>query len=67
MLVTERRTFDCEAIMAYTLTTDVWPRVGFSRRPFNDDDPLAAMRGIIIGTLISVFGFWLPLAFVLAG
>ena len=31
------------------------------------DDPLDPMRGVLIGTLMSVLGFWLPLALVLAG
>ncbi|HXU67400.1 MAG TPA: hypothetical protein VN707_08575 [Casimicrobiaceae bacterium] len=29
------------------------------------DDPLAAARGILFGMMLSVLGFWLPLALVL--
>jgi hypothetical protein len=30
------------------------------------DDPLRAMRGILFGMLVSVLGFWLPLAMTIA-
>ena len=51
--------------MAYTLTNELWPHAGFMRRPYPDDDPLAVIRGIIMGSLVSVLGFWLPLAILL--
>jgi hypothetical protein len=49
--------------------------IGSSRRHFvtstrqprtAGDDPLDSIRGIIAGALISILGFWLPLALVLA-
>lgn len=35
-------------------------------RPVPRDDALAPIRGIVIGALLSIVGFWLPLALVLA-
>jgi hypothetical protein len=55
-------TFPCEATMAHTLTNDVWLEAGFLRRPRHDDDALDAIRGIILGSLVSLLVFWLPLA-----
>ena len=57
--------------MAHTLTHNGRPAVSFSRqrtRAYNPtlaDDPLDAARGIIFGVMISVLGFWLPLAIAL--
>lgn len=51
--------------MAYTLTEEIWSTAGLLRRPFVDDDPLDAVRGIIIGALLSVLLFWMPLAITL--
>jgi len=57
--------------MAHTFTHDVRPAARFSRRyarvdnSTRVDDPLGAARGIIFGVLISILGFWLPLAIAL--
>ena len=51
--------------MAYILTNDLWLTAGSLRRPFADDDPPAAMRGIMMGTLLSLLVFWMPLAIAL--
>jgi len=57
--------------MAHTLTHDGRPAESYSRHrtrannPTLADDPLDAARGVIFGVLISVLGFWLPLAIVL--
>lgn len=56
---------DREAMMAHTLTHDVRPTTTISRHNTPADDPLAAARGIMFGILISVLGFWLPLAIAL--
>ena len=62
--------------MSHTLTQ----KFGTARPPFRRaidtcaysfrrtprDDGLDPMRGILIGTLLSVLGFWLPLALTLA-
>ena len=53
--------------MASALTNDLWPAAGLLRRPRHEDDPLDAIRGIIVGSLISLFAFWLPLAVALTG
>jgi hypothetical protein len=42
-----------------------WPIAGVARRRRHDDDPLAAMRGIIFGSLVSLLAFWMPLAIAL--
>lgn len=56
-----------EPAIAVSLTNDVWSIVEPPRRPKGDsDDALDAIRGIIIGTLLSMLGFWLPLAIALA-
>ncbi|MDQ2915993.1 MAG: hypothetical protein M3R40_02330 [Pseudomonadota bacterium] len=52
-------------IAANALTNDVCPPGGFWRRPSGDDGALDAIRGIIVGTLVSVLAFWLPLAIAL--
>lgn len=54
-----------EATVAYILTNDFWSTAGALRRPYADDDPLAAMRGIMMGTLLSLLVFWMPLAIAL--
>ena len=51
--------------MAYTLTKEIWSAAGLLRRPVVDGDPLDAIRGIIIGSLLSVLLFWMPLAIAL--
>lgn len=56
-----------EPAIAVSLTNDVWSIVEPPRRSKGDsDDALDAIRGIIIGTLLSMLGFWLPLAIALA-
>jgi hypothetical protein len=56
--------FDCEDTMAYTLAPEVWSATGFARGQ-DDRDPLDAIRGIMMGTLLSVLAFWMPLAIAL--
>jgi hypothetical protein len=46
-------------------TYGTWPIAGVVRRRRQDDDPLAAMRGIIFGTLVSILAFWMPLTIAL--
>jgi hypothetical protein len=46
-------------------TYGIWPVAGSVRRRRHDDDPLAAMRGIIFGTLVSIIAFWMPLTIAL--
>ena len=57
--------FRCEATVAHVLTNDIWSTAGALRRPHRDDDPLDAMRGIIMATLLSLITFWMPLAIAL--
>lgn len=64
-LMPTRQYIEWKATMAYILTHQFWPATGSLRRPYSDDDPLAAMRGILMGSLISLVAFWLPLAFAL--
>jgi len=64
-LAATRQDFDREATMAYTLTKEIWSAAGLLRRPVVDGDPLDAIRGIIIGSLLSVLLFWMPLAIAL--
>jgi hypothetical protein len=52
--------------MAYTLTQSIGASHFSWRRSDAADDPLAPMRGILVGTVLSVLGFWLPLALMLA-
>jgi hypothetical protein len=59
---------DCEAIMGHTLihpfaTAHTPRRVQLA----GSDDSLDAIRGILFGAAISLLGFWLPLALILAG
>ncbi len=54
-----------EATVAHILGNDVWSAAGTLRRPYRDDDPLAAMRGIMLSTLLSLMAFWMPLAIAL--
>jgi hypothetical protein len=55
--------WNCEGTMAHAITeSELWPDVGFSPRPVRDKDALDAIRGVIAGTVLSVLGFWLPLA-----
>jgi hypothetical protein len=61
-----RQHIDCEATVTYMLANDVWPKADFVRRPHFEDDPLAAIRGIIMGTVMSLLVFWMPLAIALA-
>lgn len=51
--------------MISTATNGLWPVERIVRRRRPDDDPLAAMRGIIFGTLVSIIAFWMPLAIAL--
>jgi hypothetical protein len=37
----------------------------YVRRPPFREDALDSIRGVMIGALLSIAGFWLPLAFVL--
>jgi hypothetical protein len=50
---------------AHLLTNDIWATAGVLRRPQRDDDPLDAMRGIMMATLLSLITFWMPLAIAL--
>ena len=50
--------------MPYSLAPEVWSATGFARR-LVDDDPLDAIRGIMMGTLLSILAFWIPLAITL--
>jgi hypothetical protein len=50
--------------MPYTLASELWPGSGIARRD-RDGDPLDAMRGIMMGTLLSMLAFWMPLAIAL--
>jgi hypothetical protein len=54
-----------EATVAHVLTNDIWSTAGMLRRPHRDDDPLDAMRGVIMATLLSLITFWMPLAIAL--
>ena len=56
--------FDCEDTMPYTLAPDVFSATGYARRQ-GDEDPLDAIRGIMMGTLLSILAFWMPLAITL--
>jgi len=53
--------FDCEDTMPYTLAPDVFSATRYARRQ-GDEDPLDAIRGIMMGTLLSILAFWMPLA-----
>ena len=54
-----------DATVVHALLNDPWAATGTLRRPRSDDDPLDAIRGIILGTLLSLATFWMPLAFAL--
>jgi len=54
-----------EATVAHVLLNDPWSTAGTLRRPRRDDDALDAIRGIIMGTLLSLAAFWMPLAIAL--
>lgn len=52
--------------MASTLyVDDRWPPDALLRYLSGDDHPLAALHGIMLGTLLSLLGFWMPLAIAL--
>lgn len=51
--------------MIYTLIDDAWPSASLLRSLAGDDDPLDALRGIMMGALLSMLTFWMPLAIVL--
>jgi hypothetical protein len=51
--------------MASTLINDGWPVAGFGRRGRGDGDALDAIRGIIIGSVLSMLTFWMPLGVML--
>jgi hypothetical protein len=51
--------------MAYTLIDDAWPSAAMLRSLCDDDDQLAALRGIMLGALLSILAFWMPLAIAL--
>jgi hypothetical protein len=60
-----------EVTMAHMLRHNIGPAAGVSRRYAHvdhftrADDPLGVARGVIFGIVISVLGFWLPLAIAL--
>jgi len=56
-----------ESRTAVALTNEVWSAITPPRQPKCDsDDALDAIRGIIVGMLLSIVRFWLPLAIALA-
>jgi hypothetical protein len=57
--------FRYEATVAHVLTNHLWSTAGVLRRPHRDDDPLDAIRGIMMATLLSLITFWMPLAIAL--
>ena len=52
-------------MMSPTLSLSFAPALPARRVSRRDDDALAPMRGIIAGMLVSLAGFWIPLALVL--
>lgn len=48
--------------MAVTLVDEAWPAALLLQRLSGDADPLAALRGITLGALLSILVFWIPLA-----
>jgi hypothetical protein len=50
--------------MAHTLVHRARTAAACVRRPSPREDALDPIRGIVIGALLSIVGFWLPLAFV---
>jgi hypothetical protein len=55
-----------EAIMAHALAHRARTPTFRVHRSRPREDALDPMRGIIMGVLLSVAGFWLPLALILA-
>ena len=51
--------------MAQTLIDDAWRSACLLRSLSGDDDPLDALRGIMMGALLSMLAFWMPLAIAL--
>ena len=47
--------------MAHAMVCELHRTTAGGRRPATADDPLSAMRGILLATLLSLGGFWLPL------
>ena len=48
--------------MAVTVVDDAWPSALLLHRLSGDADSLAALRGIMLGALLSILAFWMPLA-----
>jgi hypothetical protein len=57
---------DQEAIMAHALAHTAATPTHRAHRPLPREEALDPIRGIMIGVLLSIAGFWLPLALVLA-
>ena len=53
-----------EVIMERTVIVRPW-LASAAQRPSSSQDDLDAIRGIINGVLLSLAGFWIPLAFLL--
>lgn len=51
--------------MAHTLAHDMRTTASRVRRPLPREDVLDPVRGILIGALLSIAGFWIPLAYLL--
>lgn len=51
--------------MAHAITPWVRKSSVYRQRTMVADDPLDAARGILLGALVSMLGFWLPLALAL--
>ena len=52
--------------MAHSMVHGVRTPVTYVRRPPPREDALDPIRGIMLGALLSIAGFWLPLALALA-
>ena len=52
-------------IVTYVLTNDAWLSACLRSRLSGDDDPLDALRGITLGSLLSMLMFWMPVAIAL--
>ena len=50
--------------MAVTVVDDAWLSASLLRLS-DDADSLAALRGIMLGALLSILAFWMPLAITL--
>ena len=48
--------------MAVTVVDDAWLTASLLRRFSGDADSLSALRGIMLGALLSILAFWMPLA-----